>query len=611
MLACLPGPGDLSLQLLSHTQMNTGLQKWDTTQRMRSAQYPTPAELDAYAKKVANNPLTIKIFPNSVKVPQRNHVRRTVNGLDTSCQRYSPYPPSQASAKAGLLAIIKMPVIKGILKDFDGSRVRLQPSEVIMNPPGPGGPYSAAAASASTLNLHHPPSQGQGMPRQSLNPHPGSQTHPQTLQQTHPQQQGQCQVLRHPPSMPQQHPEQSLPRAQTLSHPPALGHPQPPSGPTLLLQQQQQQNLQQQGQPPPGLQGGRKLPDADAPPNVTVSTSTIPLSMAAGLNQGRQPDLSSIVHQINQFCQARAQGAGATSMCEGQIANPSPISRNLLINASSRLSMHIHPHPNVCPPGLPPHPNVCPPGLPPHPNCIMCPANKAAAPSHPQNNMAASNMMPVYHNDIKQQQQQQHQQHNHQQQMRWNQQQLAHLQHMQQDGGGHPCKHPSHMGYPPELCVGQPYSLKPPIEKPTPSPPNNNNGMPGGPLAHYTSGGHYFQQHAVWNSSILPTPNSDSSGSQELSMPFHGGPPGGSTTLDCGGPPGGGHYRPGSSSSSSGQTSLVQTADYLGGDFQTPCFRDHNLGLMGKMHRPPMNRVGPEVGPGDGRTAHIQHPGYR
>uniref|UniRef100_A0A8V5HBZ3 Uncharacterized protein n=4 Tax=Neoaves TaxID=3078114 RepID=A0A8V5HBZ3_MELUD len=27
MLACLPGPGDLSFQLLSYTQMNTGLQK--------------------------------------------------------------------------------------------------------------------------------------------------------------------------------------------------------------------------------------------------------------------------------------------------------------------------------------------------------------------------------------------------------------------------------------------------------------------------------------------------------------------------------------------------------------------------------------------------------
>lgn len=34
MLACLPGPGDLSFQLLSHTQMNTGLQKCEYCRRM-------------------------------------------------------------------------------------------------------------------------------------------------------------------------------------------------------------------------------------------------------------------------------------------------------------------------------------------------------------------------------------------------------------------------------------------------------------------------------------------------------------------------------------------------------------------------------------------------
>ncbi|KAL0994408.1 hypothetical protein UPYG_G00121840 [Umbra pygmaea] len=584
MLACLPRPGDLSLQILSHTQMNTGLQTWDTTQRMRSAQYPSPAELDAYAKKVANHPLTIKIFPTSVKVPQRNHVRRTVNGLDTSGQRYSPYPSSQASAKAGLLAVIKVPIIKGILKDFGGSRARMHPSEVVMNPPCTGGPY--AATSASTLNLHPPPSQGhsQGVSQQSLHAHPGSQTHPQNP----PRQQG----LRHHPPMLQHHPEQGLPRL------PAVGHAQPPSGPSLLLQQQQ--HLQRQG------------PDADAPPNMTVSTSTIPLSMVASLNQGRQPDLSSIVHQINQFCQTRAQGAEATSVCEGQIANPSPISRNLLINASSRLSMHSHP-------------NSCPPGLPAHPTCILCPANNAAVPAHPRNNMAAMNGGPVYHNDIKrqqrnqqhlqvQQQERQHpqpqQQHN-QQQMLWNHHHLANMQPVHQDSGIHSCKHPSHMGYISDLCLGQPYTLKPPVEKPTPSPPiNNNSSMPGVQLSHYTNGNHYFQPHTVWNSSILPTPNSDSSGSQDLTMPFHAGPPGGTTTLDCAGAPGGGHYRLGLASSSS-QSSLMQTVDYLGGDFQTPCFRDQNLGLMGKMHRPPMNRVGPEVGSRDGRTAHIQHPGYR
>lgn len=608
MLACLPGPGDLSLQLLPHTQMNTGLQKWDTTQRMRSAQFPTPAELDAYAKKVANNPLTIKIFPNSVKVPQRNHVRRTVNGLDTSGQRYSPYPPSQASAKTGLLAIVKVPMVKGILKDFDGSRARLHP-EIIMNPPA--GPYQVA--STSTLTHHHPPAQGLPRPQQSVPLQP--QTLPQTLQML-PQQQDQTQSLRHPPPV-AQHP-QGLPRPQTLSQHPALGHPQGP--PTVMLQQQHLQ------QPPPGLQGGRKLPDGDAPPNVTVSTSTIPLSMAAGLHQSRQADLSTIVHQINQFCQARAQGAGATSMCEGQIANPSPISRNLLISACSRVSMHSNP----ATPGFPP------------PNCIIGPPEKATAPvgAHPPPSVAAMNHLPAYHADIKQQhhlqqhlhpqqnqqqQLQQHQQQNHhqqqhnntqQQKMRsWNQQQLAHLSHVQ-NGGSHPCKQPSRdpgfpykgMGYPPEVCVGQPYTLKPPIEKPTPSPPVNNNSMPG-PMAHYTNG-HYFQSH-IWNSSILPTPNSDSSGSQDLAAPFHGAGPGAATTLDCG-PPGAPHYRLGtgsSSTSSSTQTNLMQTADYLGGDFQTPYFRDQNLGLMGKMHRPPMSRVGPEVG--DGRTALIQHPGYR
>ncbi|TMS14624.1 Protein FAM222B [Larimichthys crocea] len=514
MLACLPGPGDLPLQLLPHTQMNTGLQKWDTTQRMRSAPFPTPAELDAYAKKVANNPLTIKIFPNSVKVPQRNHVRRTVNGLDTSGQRYSPYPSSQASAKTGLLAIVKVPTVKGILKDFDGSRARLHP-EVIMNPPA--GPYQVA--STSTLN-HHPPLLNLPRLQQTLPLQP--QDPPRTLQMPLPQQQGHTQSLRHHPPM-AQHP-QGPPRLQTLSQHPPLGHQQGP--PTVMLQQQ---HLQQQ--PPPGLQGSRKLPDGDAPPNVTVSTSTIPLSMAAGLHQGRQADLSTIVHQINQFCQARAQCAGATSMCEGQIANPSPISRNLLISACSRVSMHSNP----ATPGFP------------QTNCIIGPQEKATA--------------------------------------------LV------------------GMGYPAEVCVGQPYTLKPPIERPTPSPPvNNNNGMPG-PMAHYTNG-HYFQSH-IWNSGILPTPNSDSSGSQDTAMPFHGAGPAGCTTLDCG-PPGAPHYRLGTSStttSSSAQTNLMQTADYLGGDFQTPYFRDQNLGLMGKMHRPPLSRVGPDVG--DGRTALIQHPGYR
>lgn len=598
-LSCLSHCASLipyrSLLALSHFWPVLSSSPGDTTQRMRSAPFPTPAELDAYAKKVANNPLTIKIFPNSVKVPQRNHVRRTVNGLDTSGPRYSPYPSAQASAKTGLLAIVKVPTVKGILKDFDGSRTRLHP-EVVMNPPT--GPYQVA--STSTLN-HHPPLPNLPHSQQSLPLQP--QNPPQTLQIPLPLQQGHTQSLRHPPPM-AQHP-QGPPRLQTLSQHPTHGHPQ--GTPTVMLQQQQ--HLQQQ--PPPGLQGGRKLPDSEAPPNVTVSTSTIPLSMAAGLHQGRQADLSTIVHQINQFCQARAQGAGATSMCEGQIANPSPISRNLLISACSRVSMHSNP----ATPGFPP------------PNCIIGAQEKVTAPvgAHPPPSVASMNHLPSNHTDLKQhhlqqhlhpQQNQQQIQHNTQQQkMRsWNQHQLAHAPHIQ-NGGTHLCKQPSRdpafhfkrMGYPSEVCVGQPYTLKPHVERPTPSPPVNNNGMPG-PMAHYNNG-HYFQSH-IWNNSILPTPNSDSSGSQDVAMAFQSVGPAGCTTLDCG-PPGAPHYRLGTSSSStssSAQTTLMQTADYLGGDFQTPYFRDQNLGLMGKMHRPPL-RVGPEVG--DGRTALIQHPGYR
>ncbi|XP_028322874.1 protein FAM222B [Gouania willdenowi] len=578
MLACLPGPGDLPLQLLPHTQMNTGLQKWDTTQRMRSAPFPTPAELDAYAKKVANNPLTIKIFPNSVKVPQRNHVRRTVNGLDTSGQRYSPYPPSQASAKTGLLAIVKVPTVKGILKDFYGSRARLHP-DIIMNPLN--GPYQVV--STSTLN-HHPPLPNlpraqQGLPFQLQEP-------TQTLQT---QQQVHIHNLRHPPSV--VHHPQGPPRLQTLNQPPTLGHSQ---GPSTVMQHLQQQ-------PPPGLQGSQGVPDGDAPPNITVSTSTIPLSMAAGLHQAHQPDLSSIVHQINQFCQARAHVAGSTSMCEGQIANPSPISRNLLISACSRVSMHSNPNT----PGFPP------------PNCIMGTQEKATAAvgAHPHPSVTAMNHLPSNHVDPKQQQHlqqhlrpQQNPQHSTQQQKMcsWNPQQVAHMPHIQ-NGVTHLPKQPPRdpgflfkgIAYATDVCVGQPYSLKPPVERPTPSPPVNSN-MPG-QMGHYTNG-HYFQSH-LWNNSILPTPNSDSSGSQDVAMSFHSAVPGGSTTLDCG-PPGPPHYRLGTGSSSSAQTNLMQTADYLGGDFQTPYFRDQNLGLMAKMRR-----VGPEGC--DGRTALIQHPGYR
>ncbi|XP_021443613.2 protein FAM222B isoform X1 [Oncorhynchus mykiss] len=771
MLACLPASsGDPTTRFLSHTQMNTGLQQWDTTQKMRSANYPTPAELDAFAKKVANKPLTIKIFPNSVKVPQRKHIRRTVNGLDTSSQRHSPYQSQVSSTRAGLLAVLRTSTGKSTLKDTDGSQAHLLP-KAAMNL------HSGSHVTQSSLNLPEPVPHLQGMSQtqhQALNqkqglPHPHPQhavqqhnmahrvtsqphipqpqpktlqqqnmAHPQTLQQqnmAHPQTlqrqpslsqlqtvQQQQQNLAHPQNIQRQqslphtqtlrqqdqtrpqtlqqqhlfHPQtlqhQTLPhqqalvqqavaQAQGLRHLPDLAQAQPP--PSLQHSQgmQHPQSLSQplpqgirhqpdvaQSQPPPSLQhsqglppsqqfpqasgagpgphsalqpqpgppyGPRKLPDADVPPNVTVSTSTIPLSMAACLHHNRPgTDLSSIVHQINQFCQARA-GMGATSVCEGQIANPSPISRNLLINASSRVNT--------------PH------NLDLLPSCLLGPTEKAPEESQGpagglQPNIAVMNRLPpAFHTDIKQQLQQQqlqqlqqvHQQQQHnqvqqlqqvhqqqqlqhqlqqqlqqqqlQQQHSWNQHQLAHMQHLPE--GTNPSKNPRReipsgpvytaktLNYPHVLLASQPqaFYLKHPSDKTTPS--SSVTGPPGGTMPSYTNGC-YLQ--APWGS-VLQAGKSDGLG--PLDLAFQGGPSGAS--IDCSTP--GSQYRPGARPGfpGSGQTKLMKqnVSDYLAGDFQA---FQHNPGAMGKMHRPPMSRAlaqGPELG--NGRNIPAHHPGYR
>ncbi|CDQ59024.1 unnamed protein product [Oncorhynchus mykiss] len=662
MLACLPASsGDPTTRFLSHTQMNTGLQQWDTTQKMRSANYPTPAELDAFAKKVANKPLTIKIFPNSVKVPQRKHIRRTVNGLDTSSQRHSPYQSQVSSTRAGLLAVLRTSTGKSTLKDTDGSQAHLLPK--------------------AAMNLHsgsHALNQKQGLPH----PHPQhavqqhnmahrvtSQPHipqPKTLQQqnmAHPQTlqrqpslsqlqtvQQQQQNLAHPQNIQRQ---QSLPHTQTLRqqdqtrpqtlqqqhlfHPQTLQHQTLPHQQALVQQAPLPQGIRHQpdvaqSQPPPSLQhsqglppsqqfpqasgagpgphsalqpqpgppyGPRKLPDADVPPNVTVSTSTIPLSMAACLHHNRPgTDLSSIVHQINQFCQARA-GMGATSVCEGQIANPSPISRNLLINASSRVNT--------------PH------NLDLLPSCLLGPTEKAPEESQGpagglQPNIAVMNRLPpAFHTDIKQQLQQQQLQQLQQVHQQQQHNQLAHMQHLPE--GTNPSKNPRReipsgpvfpaktLNYPHVLLASQPeaFYLKHPSDKTTPS--SSVTGPPGGTMPSYTNGC-YLQ--APWGS-VLQAGKSDGLG--PLDLAFQGGPSGAS--IDCSTP--GSQYRPGARPGfpGSGQTKLMKqnVSDYLAGDFQA---FQHNPGAMGKMHRPPMSRAlaqGPELG--NGRNIPAHHPGYR
>ncbi|XP_060048586.1 protein FAM222A isoform X2 [Erinaceus europaeus] len=99
---------------------------------MQAPRYPSPAELDAYAEKVANSPLSIKIFPTHVRVPQHKHLGRTVNGYDTSGPRYSPYAPP--TAYQGLLAVVRAAAAvpgapaKGVLKSAEGKRTKLSPA---------------------------------------------------------------------------------------------------------------------------------------------------------------------------------------------------------------------------------------------------------------------------------------------------------------------------------------------------------------------------------------------------------------------------------------------------------------------------------------------------
>lgn len=89
------------------------------------SRYPSPAELDAFAQKTANSPLSIKIFPSDVRVPQHKQLNKTVNGLDTTGQRYSPYSHPYSGGYQGLLAIVKASVVvKGVVKNSEGRRTK-------------------------------------------------------------------------------------------------------------------------------------------------------------------------------------------------------------------------------------------------------------------------------------------------------------------------------------------------------------------------------------------------------------------------------------------------------------------------------------------------------
>uniref|UniRef100_A0A3Q3GC74 Family with sequence similarity 222 member Aa n=1 Tax=Kryptolebias marmoratus TaxID=37003 RepID=A0A3Q3GC74_KRYMA len=122
--------------------------KCDLVVPTHSPRYPTAAELDAYAQKTANSPLSIKIFPTNIRVPQHKHLNRTVNGYDTTGQRYSPYPHLHTGGYHGLLAIVK-----ASSSNAEGRRTKLSPAHIAVAPYPP--PSNSTLASGHGQMVYH------------------------------------------------------------------------------------------------------------------------------------------------------------------------------------------------------------------------------------------------------------------------------------------------------------------------------------------------------------------------------------------------------------------------------------------------------------------------
>ncbi|RMC05836.1 hypothetical protein DUI87_17379 [Hirundo rustica rustica] len=151
MLACLQRTQNPPAQHLPCPNKALEPRKCETAP-MHSPRYPSPAELDAYAQKVANSPLTIKIFPTNIRVPQHKHLNRTVNGYDTTGQRYSPYP-LHAGGYQGLLAIVKASG-KSVVKNSEGKRTKLSPAQVGVAPYPASSTLAQGPSCAGQLSYH-------------------------------------------------------------------------------------------------------------------------------------------------------------------------------------------------------------------------------------------------------------------------------------------------------------------------------------------------------------------------------------------------------------------------------------------------------------------------
>lgn len=114
------------------------------------SRYPSPAELDAFAQKTANSPLSIKIFPSDVRVPQHKQLNKTVNGLDTTGQRYSPFSHPYSGGYQGLLAVVKASVVvKGVVKNSEGRRTKHANTQTSV------APYNSPLNNGYTVRRRH------------------------------------------------------------------------------------------------------------------------------------------------------------------------------------------------------------------------------------------------------------------------------------------------------------------------------------------------------------------------------------------------------------------------------------------------------------------------
>ncbi|KAI7793247.1 protein FAM222A [Triplophysa rosa] len=124
MLACVQHQHHPVHHLPCVTQIpDTTLRQQSELSAVRSPRYPSVAQLDAYAQKTADSPLSIQIFPSNVRVPQHKQINRTINGLDPGGQPFS-------TGHQGLLAMVKSPTAdKGLLK-----RCKLSPVQMAVAP---------------------------------------------------------------------------------------------------------------------------------------------------------------------------------------------------------------------------------------------------------------------------------------------------------------------------------------------------------------------------------------------------------------------------------------------------------------------------------------------